>query len=189
MGRSAQCLPRSPFLKHPSFRLADPVADRALLVELNIEYVTWVFAQIQAAFGPSARDILGMEVADYIPTVIDKVCGDPPPRGAFYLVESDGQAVAMGGLRHSENGIAELKRVYVRPAGRGHRLGEALAQQLVADARVFGYQRVRLDTLPFMQRAQAIYEAMGFTDCAPYPIEMPHVFRAHIRYMALELGS
>ena len=171
----------------PLFRLADPVADRTVLLEMNIEYVTWVFAEIEAMFGPTARDILGMEVADYIPTVIDKVCGDPPPRGAFYLVEESARVIAMGGLRHSDDGVAELKRVYVRPAGRGRRLGEALARRLVADARAFGYLRVRLDTLPFMQRAQAIYAGMGFVDCAPYPIEMPEAFRGHIRYMQLAL--
>ena len=77
--------------------------------------------------GMTAREILGAEVADYVPTVIDKVCGDPPPRGAFYLVEHGGAVVAMGGLRRSDDGIAELKRVYVRPAGRGQRLGEAIA--------------------------------------------------------------
>jgi carbonic anhydrase len=171
----------------PTFRQADPVVDRAVLTALNVEYVTWVFAEIEAAFGPTARDILGMDVADYVPTIIDKVCGDPPPRGVFYLVELAGNAVAMGGLRHSENGIAELKRVYVRPAGRGHRLGEALARRLVDDARAFGYRTVRLDTLPFMRRAQAIYEGMGFVDCAPYPVEMPEAFRSHVRYMALTL--
>ena len=171
----------------PTFRLADPVADRRDLIALNVEYVSWVFAQIEALFGPTARDILGMEVADYVPTIIDKVCGDPPPRGAFYLVEIAGEVVAMGGLRQSEEGVAELKRVYVRPADRGRALGEALAHRLVDDARAFGYRRVRLDTLPFMQRAQAIYERMGFVDCAPYPVEMPETFRAHIRYMGLAL--
>ena len=171
----------------PTFRLADPVADRATLIAINIEYVTWVFAEIEKMFGMPPRDILGMAVADYVPTIIDKVCGDPPPRGAFYLVEDAGRVVAMGGLRRSEDGIAELKRVYVRPAGRGHRLGEALAMRLVADARSFGYRSVRLDTLPFMRTAQALYEAMGFIDCAPYPIEMPEAFRSHIRYMALAL--
>nr|MDP9125795.1 GNAT family N-acetyltransferase [Pseudomonadota bacterium] len=131
--------------------------------------------------------ILGTEVADYVPTVIDKVCGDPPPRGVFYLVEEAGALLAMGGLRRSEDGIAELKRVYVRPAGRGRRLGEAIARQLVNDASAFGYRRVRLDTLPFMRSAQALYVAMGFVDCPPYPVEMPEVFRAHIRYMELAL--
>src|SRR5471032_2090043 len=145
-----------------TFRLADPLADRARLIAMNVEYVTWVFAEIEKMFGVPPRDILGMAVADYVPTIIDKVCDDPPPRGAFYLVEDAGRVVAMGGLRHSEDGIAELKRVYVRPAGRGQRLGQALATRLVADARAFGYRSVRLDTLPFMGKAQAIYEAMGF---------------------------
>ena len=174
-------------MSSPTFRLADPVADRAALLAINIEYVTWVFAQIEAAFGMTGRSILGMEVTDYVPTIIDKVCGDPPPRGAFYLVEDGGELLAMGGLRRSEDGIAELKRVYVRPAGRGHALGEAIARRLVGDARAFGYRTVRLDTLPFMQRAQALYEAMGFADCPPYPIEMPEAFRSHIRYMQLAL--
>ena len=170
-----------------AFRLADPVADRPTLLDINVEYVTWVFAEIEKMFGPPARDILGMEVADYVPTVIDKVCGDPPPRGAFYLVESAGQVVAMGGLRSSEDGIAELKRVYVRAAGRGKGLGEAIARRLLADARAFGYRRVRLDTLPFMGAAQGLYESLGFVDCAPYPVEMPEAFRSRIRYMELAL--
>ena len=170
-----------------TFRLADPVADRATLLDINIEYVAWVFAEIEKGFGVPAIDILGMPVADYVPTVIDKVCGDPPPRGAFYLVESAGQVVAMGGLRRSDEGIAELKRLYVRPAGRGKRLGEALAARLVADARAFGYRRVRLDTLPFMASAQSLYETLGFVDCPPYPIEMPEAFRESIRYMELPL--
>ena len=170
-----------------AFRLADPVADRLTLLDINVEYVTWVFAEIEKMFGPPARDILGMEVADYVPTVIDKVCGDPPPRGAFYLVESAGQAVAMGGLRRSADGVAELKRVYVRAAGRGKGLGEAIARRLLDDARAFGYRRVRLDTLPFMAPAQALYETLGFVDCPPYPIEMPEAFRDSIRYMELLL--
>ena len=174
-------------MTHPTFRLADPVADRPSLLDINIEYVSWVFAEIEKMSGMTARGILGMAVADYVPTVIDKVCGEPPPLGAFYLVESAGQVVAMGGLRRSEDGVAELKRVYVRPAGRGQRLGEALAARLVADARAFGYRHVRLDTLPFMGAAQALYEAMGFVDCPPYPVEMPEAFRDRIRYMALTL--
>ena len=171
----------------PCFRLADPVADRAALLDINIEYVTWVFDEIRKEFRVPAREILGMDVADYVPTVIDKVCGDPPPTGSFILVEHGGHVIAMGGLRRSDEGIAELKRVYVRPAGRGHRLGESLAARLVADARAFGYRSVRLDTLPFMGAAQAIYERMGFIDCAPYPIEMPAAFRRHVRYMELVL--
>jgi GNAT superfamily N-acetyltransferase len=174
-------------MTEPTFRIADPVADRDALLAINIEYVAWVFMEIEAMSGLTALEILGAAVPDYVATVIDKVCGDPPPHGVFYLVEVAGQVVAMGGLRRSDDGVAELKRVYVRPAGRGHRLGEALATRLVADARRFGYRRVRLDTLPFMGSAQALYEAMGFVDCPPYPVEMPEAFRHHVRYMELAL--
>ena len=171
----------------PTFRIADPIADRTTLIALNVEYASWVFAEIEKMSGMTARDILGAEVADYIPTVIDKVCGDAPPRGVFYLVEDAGQVVAMGGLRRSDDGVAELKRVYVRPAGRGRGLGETITRRLVDDARAFGYRSLRLDTLPFMGAAQALYEAMGFVDCAPYPVEMPEAFRDRLRYMALAL--
>ena len=174
-------------LSTPTYRIADPVADRATLIALNVEYATWVFDEIEKMSGMAAPEILGAEVADYVPTVIDKVCGDPPPRGVFYLVEDAGELLAMGGLRRSEDGVAELKRVYVRPAGRGRGLGEAIARRLLADARAFGYRRVRLDTLPFMGTAQSLYEAMGFVDCAPYPVEMPEAFRSRIRYMELAL--
>ena len=49
----------------PRFRMADPVADRQALLDINIEYVSWVFAEIEKSFGFPARHILGMEVADY----------------------------------------------------------------------------------------------------------------------------
>src|ERR1700749_4738262 len=99
---------------NPTFRVADPVADRAALVELNVAHVAWVFGEIEKRWGVTAREILGAEPADYVPTIVDKVCGDAPPRGVFYLVEQDGRALAMGGLRHSDDDIAELKRVFVR---------------------------------------------------------------------------
>ena len=171
----------------PTFRVADPIADRVALIDLNVEYMTWVFAQIETMSGIAAREILGAEVPDYVPTIIDKVCGDTPPDGLFYLVEVDGALVAMGGLRRSGDGVAELKRVFVRPAGRGRGLGAAITRRLIEDARRFGYRRVRLDTMPFMHAAQALYESLGFVDCAPYPIEMPEAFRDGIRYMELTL--
>ena len=171
----------------PTFRIADPVADRAALIALNVEHVAWVFSEIEKMAGLTARQVLGAEVADYVPTIIDKVCGDAPPDGLFYLVDMDGALVAMGGLRRSAEGIAELKRVFVRPAARGHGLGEAITRRLIDDARRFGYRAARLDTLPFMHAAQALYESLGFVDCPPYPIEMPEAFRDRIRYMALAL--
>lgn len=169
------------------FRMVDPIADRQPPIAINVEYRTWVFAEFEKSFGAGARDVLGMEVADYVPQAIAKICGDTPPRGIFYLVAADGQVLATGGLRVIDDGVCELKRVYVRPADRGQRLGERIVHRLLDDARSFGYRRIRLDTEPFMTSAQALYEWFGFVDCAPYAVEMPPAWRATLRYMQLAL--
>ncbi len=64
--------------------------------------------------------------------------------------------------------IAELKRLYVRPSARGRNVGRLLTQAAIAFAGSAGYATVRLDTLPSMHAAQAMYAAMGFRAIAPY---------------------
>ncbi len=176
--------------KHLTFVLANPLTHRDSLLGLNLEYMSWVAAGIEQSFGLASLDLLGMELPAYVASAIDKVCGEPPPHGAFYLVHVDGQLAGMGGLRPLGAGACEIKRLYVRPAFRGLQLGQSILQRVLDDAQAFGYQRVCLDSAPFMQSAQRMYSAAGFVDCEPYAgAEVPAVLHARWRFMERVLVS
>ena len=62
-----------------------------------------------------------------------------------------------------------MKRLYVRPAFRGKRVGLALANAVIAAAREIGYERMRLDTVPTsMADAVKMYWRLGFKQIAAY---------------------
>jgi GNAT superfamily N-acetyltransferase len=166
------------------FSAADATADRNALIGINTEYQAWVAAEVDSFFAVSTQSLVGMDVPAYVLSMIDKIVGEPPPRGIFYLVRVDGMLAGMGGLRRLDESVAEIKRVYVRPSLRGHGLGRAMVQRLLADARAFGYTKVRLDSAPFMRSAQHIYEASGFIDREPYEgVEVPAALHATWRFM------
>jgi len=56
-----------------------------------------------------------MPAYEYVPKVIDKVCGSRPPKGIFYLVKVDGELAGMGGIRYVRENVCEIKRIYFRP--------------------------------------------------------------------------
>lgn len=97
-----------------------------------------------------------------------------PPRGALVLAREGSIYGGCAGLRPLDDECGEMKRLYVIPVWRGRGLGRRLAEAIMAASRERGYRRIRLDTLPGMAEAQALYRSLGFREIPPYrpnPIE------------------
>ena len=128
--------------------------DAAAARELILEY--------QASLGV---DLAFQHFADEIASL---AIAYGPPAGSLLLATVDGAPAGCVGVRPLTPGCCEMKRLYVRPAARGHHLGRHLAERAMASARALGYTHMRLDTLPSMHGAQALYLTLGFYEIAPY---------------------
>lgn len=93
-----------------------------------------------------------------------------PPTGELLLARKmDGSAIGCVGLRPLDsNGCCEMKRLFVTPEARGLKLGAQLVETVIATAIRIGYREMRLDTLPTMTAAVALYRHYGFEPIAAY---------------------
>jgi ribosomal protein S18 acetylase RimI-like enzyme len=107
------------------------------------------------------------------------------PAGRLLAARLGDETVGCVALRPADGGACEMKRLFVRPGRRGLGAGRALAEAVIAAAREVGYTSMRLDTLPQMQAAQAMYETLGFREIEPYYPSPVH----GTRFLELDLNG
>lgn len=90
------------------------------------------------------------------------------PSGRLLLAFDGNEIAGCGALRRFGERVCEMKRLYVRPAHRGKAIGAGLARELIQNAREAGYKKMRLDTMPSMIRAIALYRSLGFREIECY---------------------
>ena len=109
-----------------------------------------------------------------------------PPSGRLLLVRVDDQIAGCIALRKLDDSTSEMKRLYLRPEFRGRGLGEPIVQTLIHEAKLIGYSKIRLDTIPGrMDQAINLYRSIGFKEIPAY-YDSPF---GDTLYMELDLTS
>jgi ribosomal protein S18 acetylase RimI-like enzyme len=142
----------------PPFRLAKvrSAPEIAAAAALFREYVDWL--GIDLSFQDFATELAGLP-GRYA-----------PPAGELMLAFSpEGDALGCVAVRPlADNTVCEMKRLYVRPTARGLGIGRALVAAIIESAQALGYAEMKLDTLPAMPEALALYERFGFVRIPAY---------------------
>ena len=100
------------------------------------------------------------------------VSADPnelmPPAGAFLVARLDGEAVGCGGLKITDPGVGEIKRMWVAPSSRGLGIAQRLLDALESQAVAMKLDTIRLDTNRSLTEARALYARNGYHEIPPY---------------------
>lgn len=90
------------------------------------------------------------------------------PDGALFLAMDTETAAGCVGLRKTDTGVCEMKRLFVKPGFRGKGVGRMLAEKTIREAKTLGYKKMRLDTMDWLKEAARLYESLGFQQIPPY---------------------
>ncbi|HXE54073.1 MAG TPA: GNAT family N-acetyltransferase [Tepidisphaeraceae bacterium] len=128
-------------------RITEPTAEvRLLITELE--------AELAAVYSAEQRH--GLNLASIF-----------RPEVSFFIARREHEPVGCGGIAFID-GIAELKRMYVRPDARGRGVARAILARLEQEARDRSVQRLVLETGDAQHAAIRLYERAGFGRCAPF---------------------
>ena len=158
--------------------------------EVDISGVRDVFGDyLRWAVGTVNREFNGtFDIAALLEHDMDELHKFMPPSGRLLLAIDGTIVVGCACMRTLHEGVAELKRMYVRPDQRQKGIGRTLVLALIAELRDSGYTTLRLDSARFMNEAHALYRSLGFAERDNYPeSEIPEDFRKHWIFMELTL--
>lgn len=166
-----------------TIRHADLDADKGEIRSLFWEYLRWANGRVIEEFD------VRFEIEDMLERDMNELEVFSPPRGRIVLA-GDVEVEGIGCLKRSMEGVAEVKRMYVRPRSRSGGIGRAVLVALLDQALALGYRRVRLDSAGFMKEAHALYRSAGFREIDPYPeSEIPPEFQKHWVFMEKSLDE
>jgi len=90
------------------------------------------------------------------------------PHVIFCVARLEGEIVGCGAAVLQPEGYAEIKRMFVREAARGHGLGRQLLAFLEEQVRTRGITLTRLETGVYSHEAIRLYERMGYVKIGPF---------------------
>jgi GNAT superfamily N-acetyltransferase len=145
------------------------------MTEIQAAHFPQHLAAVQAIFREYAESLgIDLSFQNFDAELADLPGKYAAPRGCVLLAWRDREVIGSVAMRPLDETVCEMKRLYVRPAGRGQQLGKRLAECIVQMAKETGYTKIRLDTLPTMQAAQHVYALLGFVPIPAYvfnPVE------------------
>jgi putative acetyltransferase len=110
----------------------------------------------------------GLDFQNFEEELADLPGGYAQPEGCLLLALHRDQVAGCVSLRKIGQDTCEMKRLFVRPSFRHLGIGKALAQRVIQEAKKKGYTRMRLDTVPSMKEARALYKKLGFEAIPSY---------------------
>lgn len=153
------------------------------LQPVSVASVTFTFEpvdrgdpEVQALYADFVREADGPLVYDREEAGIDldaEIAAGPPtdlvpPNGVLLLVRADGEPAGLGGIRHLDTEIAEVKSMYVAPPFRGTGLGRRILARLDEIALEHDCRAVRLDTSDYLTPAVGLYRSAGYREVPAY---------------------
>ena len=131
--------------------------------------------QVQVLFKEYAKSLgFDLDFQDFKKELADLPGDYAPPDGCILLARDAEQIAGCVALRKMDENICEMKRLYLKPEFRGKGIGKKLSVAIIEKAREMGYKYMRLDTVPSMKEAIALYQSLGFKEIESYrynPIE------------------